>query len=217
MSCIRASFPTGPDPRWQFPDTSAPRPAGDRRPLLLGGAALAVIIVVGALVFWLTRPPGDTADTADTAVGTTTPAQDSAAQQDLMRLVPRGYPADSCRPAPLPDNARAAASCGPNTDAGGPLASTFTLAEDRAGLRSLFDRTVSSMQVRTCPGNIQSPGPWRRNATPEKVAGTLVCGLRDTTPTVAWTTDDDLMVAVAESGSGGPRLDQLYTWWSMHS
>ena len=38
-----------------------------------------------------------------------------------------------------------------------------------------FGAVVGDMQVVNCPGNIQSPGAWRRNATPQLVSGTLVC------------------------------------------
>ncbi|MDT5173757.1 MAG: hypothetical protein QOG37_1008 [Mycobacterium sp.] len=43
-----------------------------------------------------------------------------------------------------------------------------------------------------CPGNIQSPGPWRRNGTPQKTSGVLFGGIQESRPTVAWTDDDDL-------------------------
>ena len=68
-----------------------------------------------------------------------------------------------------------------------------------------------------CPGNIQSPGPWRRNATPQLVAGTLVCGFDENTSTVAWTTDSQLLLSEIQSGPQGPNMVQLYAWWSSHS
>jgi len=46
---------------------------------------------------------------------------------------------------------------------------------DKASLRPLFDDLLRGSTIVTCPGNIQSPGPWRRNATPQQVSGTLVC------------------------------------------
>jgi len=39
----------------------------------------------------------------------------------------------------------------------------------------LFDDPLRGSTIVTRPGNIQSPGPWRRNATPQQVSGTLVC------------------------------------------
>ena len=52
---------------------------------------------------------------------------------------------------------------------------------DKAALQTAFDGVTRGMAVVNCPGNIQSPGPWRRNATPQHVSGTLVCGFRDGT------------------------------------
>jgi hypothetical protein len=71
--------------------------------------------------------------------------------------------------------------------------------------------------VVNCPGNIQSPGPWRRNATPQQVSGTLVCGLQASRPTLAWTDDIVLLLGVVRADATGPTLDQLYAWWSTHS
>jgi hypothetical protein len=49
------------------------------------------------------------------------------------------------------------------------------LVAEKASLRPLFDDPLRGSTIVTCPGNIQSPGPWRRNATPQQVSGTLVC------------------------------------------
>jgi hypothetical protein len=69
-------------------------------------------------------------------------------------------------------------SCDANTDAGGPTSGTYTLTEDAAALRSAFDEVMSRSTTVVCPGNIQSPGAWRRNANPTAAAGTLYCGHR---------------------------------------
>src|SRR5690606_31609133 len=115
------------------------------------------------------------------------------------------------------NGALAQVSCDKNDDTGGPLTATYTLAKDGRALRELFDGVVNASAVVNCPGNIQSPGPWRRNATPEQTAGTLVCGFQQSRPTVAWTTDADLMVSEVQSGPQGPNMVQLYTWWASHS
>jgi hypothetical protein len=57
------------------------------------------------------------------------------------------------------------------------------LFEDDAALDAAFGAVVGNTRVVNCPGNIQSPGAWRRNATPQQVTGTLVCGFRDDVPT----------------------------------
>ena len=69
----------------------------------------------------------------------------------------------------------------------------------------------------TCPGNIQSPGPWRRNAAPDIVAGTLFCGTQEGQAVVVWTSDAQSLLNVTEAGAQGPSLDQLYAWWGTHS
>ena len=107
--------------------------------------------------------------------------------------------------------------CTQNTDAGGPPASTFTSFEDVAALQTAFGAVVADMRVVNCPGNIQSPGAWRRNATPQLVSGTLVCGYRGGVPTLAWTDNGKLMLASVDGAEKGPNLDQLYVWWSSHS
>jgi hypothetical protein len=69
----------------------------------------------------------------------------------------------------------------------------------------------------TCPGNIQSPGPWRRQATPQQISGTLVCSYRDGLASITWTTEAELLVSAVRADQRGPTLDQLYRWWSTHS
>ncbi len=109
------------------------------------------------------------------------------------------------------------AECGINSDPGGPTAAIFTLAVDKPALDAGLAGAIRPDSVVICPGNIQSPGPWRRNATPEQVSGTLVCGVQRDIPTVAWSDDQRLLLAVVRSDPPGPALDQLYAWWSSHS
>ena len=104
-----------------------------------------------------------------------------------MRMLPSGYSAGSCEPATTPPRALAKTVCTHNGDPAGPTAATYTLVAEKASLRPLFDDPLRGSTIVTCPGNIQSPGPWRRNATPQQVSGTLVCsyGLA----AVTWTTE----------------------------
>jgi hypothetical protein len=91
------------------------------------------------------------------------------------------------------------------------------LVRDKEALRIAFDEVVQTSTVVNCPGGIQSPGPWRHNATPNMISGTLVCGVRQSQPTVASTDDAKLLVSAVQSGPQGPALDQLYAWWPFHS
>ena len=105
--------------------------------------------------------------------------------------------------------------CTHNGDPAGPTATTYTLVAEKASLRPLFDDPLRGSTIVTCPGNIQSPGPWRRNATPQQVSGTLACSYRDGLAAVTWTPEANLLVSHADRA--GPALNQLYQWWSAHS
>ncbi|WP_235683224.1 hypothetical protein [Mycolicibacterium fluoranthenivorans] len=58
-------------------------------------------------------------------------------------------------------------------------------------------------------------GPWRRNANPAVVAGTLYCGIDGGEAVIAWTTDSELLLSVVEAD--GRSMDGLYRWRSTHS
>jgi serine/threonine-protein kinase len=72
---------------------------------------------------------------------------------------------------------------------------------------------ISSARTVICPGNIQSGGGWKHLATPTVTQGTVFCGIGDGRPLVAWTNDQQLLLATTQSQN----TDQLYTWWSAHS
>jgi serine/threonine kinase PknH len=223
--------PTGGEPLQPFTDFSssfAAPPSRDRSPAgtshrrtirrVIGSAAAAIVAVgiVGAVLMLRPDPagteveaPAEAADSGDSG--------DSGDLERLRRLLPSGFADEACQPdAPGPDTA-AQVVCGANTDAGGPATARFLLAAPGADLQVLLRSSLAGAEVVTCPGRIQSPGPWRRNATPNQVAGTLICATRGDLATVAWTTDEKNLVNVAAGGQNGPTLAQLYTWWSSHS
>jgi serine/threonine kinase PknH len=189
-----------------------------------GGRPVAVLAVVGGLVLvaalgfllfhLFSGSDGDTKASGGQDTPATAKPED---QQKLVRLLPVGYPAGACTQADLPKGALAKVSCSANADSGGPPSASYTLFPDTSALRSTFDGVVASARQVNCPGNIQSPGPWRRNAAPQVVAGTVFCGFRQDVPTVAWTNDAALVVSSVDGTSTGPSLDQLYAWWSSHS
>ena len=176
-----------------------------------------VVLTVAAIGGWLLlRPSGHTAPTAGpapaTAQGDPVPGPNQAR---LMRMLPSGYSPGSCEPATTPPRALAKIVCTHNGDPAGPTAATYTLVAEKASLRPLFDDPPRGSTIVTCPGNIQSPGPWRRNATPQQVSGTLVCsyGLA----AVTWDHRANLLVSDVHANRAGPALNQLYQWWSAHS
>ncbi|MCG5431378.1 hypothetical protein LV457_03620 [Mycobacterium sp. MYCO198283] len=222
--------PPAPPPAWStyFDAAAVPQPRrirrGRGRIVVIGAAVVLTLAGVAAGAYWLTRPDDDppaTSAPASQPGGSTTesdrPAADPAGQALLREFLPTGYPPDSCTPADAPAGADARLVCGPNTDPGGPVSSSYTLATDPAALAAALGDHMAGITVVGCPRNMQSPGPWRRNATPEKASGTLVCGFRGDRPTLAWTDDTQRVLATTESTPAGPNLDQLYTWWATHA
>lgn len=193
-----------------------------RKLLLRIGAAL--IVVVG-LITWMTNRSGsddlaadtDTSQSAAGASQPTTTVSSAEAQARLLKLLPSGYPLDTCTSSTPTGGAIAEVTCGRNTDVDGPPAATYALFADATALRRSFDNTVQATTVVNCPGRIQSPGAWHRTATPDKTAGTLLCGTRQGSPVLVWTNDANLVIGSLRTERNTPTLEQYYTWWSSHS
>lgn len=201
-----------------IPRQRAPRPAPSipLRPIVIG---VVTVILIGGIVALLAWFSGGADDTAGTPAPTpTTPAMsEDDARATLKGMLPAGYPPAACEPVATPKGALAKFGCEGNADAGGPVLATYTLVADAQALQKAFEDVIANSNVVNCPGAIQSPGPWRRNATPDKVAGTLFCGYQRDLPTLAWTNNEDLVVAAVRGDAQGPNLDALYRWWSLHS
>ncbi|OBF97895.1 hypothetical protein A5790_04385 [Mycobacterium sp. 852002-51152_SCH6134967] len=203
--------------------TVSPRPVQPRRnvkPLALG-AAVAGVAALAGLLFWLARPSEDNVQPAGPEEPTTTSGpQPTATSEDdarLLRLLPKGYRAGACEPTQAPEGVLSQVKCAQNDDPDGPVSATFSLVGDTMGLEKVFNETISAANRVDCPGNIQSPGPWRRNATPDSVSGQLYCGLVDGQPTVVWTDEERKTVSAVRAGPDGPTFPRLYAWWSSHS
>lgn len=219
--------PTGPGQPgnpWSAGPAGFPPPAtrvssNRHRVILLGAAGLAVAVAVAGVALWLRKPEVDETPAPTAAPPTTTSSApvDPEQQARLLRLIPAGYPAGACSPVGPPREAIAKVNCTNNADPGGPTSASYTLLKDKQALKTAFDDVVHTSAVVVCPGNYQSPGPWRRNAAPQIPAGTLVCGQHQNLPMVAWTTDEEQMLSVVRSKPGGPNLEQLYAWWTTHS
>ena len=203
------------------PLTVDPRAAASRAksfPIAPVAAAAIAAVIIAILAVWLLWPSPQAPEPSASAAPSSTPSPvNSQAQQRLRAELPPGYSSAACAPTDVPQTAVAKVGCTQNSDVGGPPTSEFTLYSEQAALAAAFGTVVGNSQVVNCPGNIQSPGPWRRNATPQLVSGTLVCGYRDGTPTLAWTDDAKLLLATIDGADVGPNLDQLYVWWSSHS
>jgi hypothetical protein len=190
----------------------------NRRPIVFFSIVAVVIAVVAGVIYWLVHPSSDDAESSTANQPTpSTPASADAKTQALMRLLPAGYPAGSCKPATTPKSGLAQVNCDTNSDPGGPVTATYSLVKDKASLDAAFNDVVGASARVNCPGNIQSPGPWRRNATPDRTSGTLFCGVQGDRPTIAWTDDARLVLSSVQAGPQAPTFDELYAWWSSHS
>ena len=200
---------------------------------MVGVAVLGATALAAGAVIWLTSrgnesaapaaepPTTSTATTTTTQKSTTTtppPAtRDPAAETALRGLLPAGYPPDACFPADPTEGARATFTCAPNRDPGGPTAARYSLMQSADALQRGCNKLVAESAPVICPGNIMSPGAWRHNATPDQVAGTVVCATRGTEQLVAWSTDDKLLLSAASSTNDASTLEQLFAWWGSHS
>ncbi len=229
----RSETPIGDAP--QIPDdrrspraVAGPPRQARRRPVWIAAGA-ATVLAAGAVVVWFGRsgsgedpPPLPASTQVSAAPAPTTPTPVTAVApvekpEAVLKLLPPGYGPGVCQPADsVPLGALAALECGPNADVGGPQRATVTLFADTGGLQRVFAQTVAGSEQQICPGRIQSPGPWRRNAAPEVPAGTLFCGTRQETALIAWTDDARTLLAVVESDTG-PSMQAMYDWWTTHS
>ncbi len=190
-------------------------------------AASIVVVLIVVTVWTFSGSDDEPADNANAAapspapVATTTREATTAPEPTvidprLIALLPRGYGPGVCRPVRAPRGAVAVAECGANDEAPDTTA-RYTLATDSQTLKVALNRRINSTATQVCPGNFMSPGPWRRNTNPGVPAGTLVCATDKDSPTVAWTLDEALLLAVITSTPTGPTLPDLYTWWTTHS
>ena len=211
-----ASGSSAPVGEWWNRFAEANQPRRSRLPLITAAIVALVVIVTVVVVHWLTTQPAKSNSTVNRSSAPTTqlgPSADPGVEDRLLHLLPPGYVPAECAPAVTTD-AMARIACGQSSNPRGPASATFSLVRDQAALRAAYNEIVQGLDVVSCPGGIQSPGPWHTNATPEQPSGTLVCGFKDDVATVAWTKDGDFLVSVISAARRGPTLDDLYQWWS---
>jgi serine/threonine-protein kinase len=193
-------------------------PRQTARPFL--AVAVLAVVILGAVAIWLLRPSHQAAHNANstvTSTGSTPNPSATETQARLFSLLPAGYAPGMCKPIAPPKDALAKVSCDKNSDPDGPPSATYTLFSDAAAQRDAFNRLVQESSVIECPGRIRSPGPWHRNATPDKTSGMLLCGLQQGNPLVSWTNHLELLIGVVHGEPQGPTVEQLYAWWTLHS
>ncbi|MGE2818251.1 protein kinase domain-containing protein [Mycobacterium heidelbergense] len=205
-----------PGPGSQPPWSTLRKP---RRRLFLVMAAILASLAVTGVAIWLPHSshPTPTDLAAHSTTSDTSELSPSAAGTRLLSLLPPGYPPGTCQPITPPTDALAEVSCGNNSEPDGPTSATYLQFSDASSLHGAFTRIIQASSIIECPGRIQSPGPWHRNATPDKTSGTLLCATQQANPTVAWTNDTEMLIGLVTTDPHGPTIDQLYAWWMSHS
>ena len=194
------------------------RPPRVQRPLVILWSIFAVVatiaVVLWVILLWPSPDPPEATNSPAAAADTTT-----AAAELLRRNLPPGYRPSDCTPTVEPAPTLAGLRCGPHPAIAEATTAHYTLYDATTDLDAAFAEVTSSTTATVCPGGYQSPGAWRRNASPERVAGTLLCGTNPAgQPMVAWTTASTLVLATIHADTPQtPTLEQLYTWWSSHS
>lgn len=183
---------------------------------MLAVVGLVVVVVLVAVIGWLVFRDDTSGESVSTARTSVDPAI-AEAESRLPSMLPAGYPAGSCTPTRPGGDGLAAMVCDQNIDSGGPVSGTYTMVRDKAALDSGLAAVIDATTTVECPGRIQSPGPWRRNAAPERVSGTLFCGYAGPQPVLAWTDDTKSVLGEVRGLESGPTMADLYTWWSSHS
>ncbi len=202
-------------PWWNEPFPAKPRPTRRRPATYIAAACAAVLAAVESARGYCWHPTTISTPTTTAQPHRSSTSRCRRAEPPAEPLAPQ-YPAGACAPAPPTGAAIAMVIC-KTADHVSPASASYVLTRDEPAMRATFDDIVHHLTLQVCPGRIQSPGPWRRNATPQQISGTLLCGAQAGQPTMAWTTDTDLLVSTIHADAAGPTLDQLYAWWSAHS
>lgn len=190
---------------WHFTPVVRRRGYRPTKPVVIGvGAVAAVALIIGG---WVALS-GDDEPPAPVS------HRNADAEAKLTALLPAGYATGVCNPVEPTRSATAEIHCGRNTGAYGPASASYSLFADPAALAAAFDQVVKAGKPVICPGNIQSPGPWHKGATPDVPAGTLLCTQLDNTPTVVWSTTDKLLLSMVSDPGG---FNQLNSWWTAHA
>jgi serine/threonine protein kinase len=182
-----------------------------------GAAVVLIVAALSSVIIWLLYPSQSTSSGSETTSAASTPTSSAAETPRLFGLLPRGYLPETCKTVAPQHNALATVSCDRNSDLNGPSSATYMLFADTTSLRGAFDQLVQASTVITCPGRIQSPGPWHRIATPDKASGMLLCATQGDGSALGWTDDAALLLGVVSAEPPEPSIDQLYMWWMSHS
>ncbi|OBK21689.1 protein kinase [Mycobacterium asiaticum] len=225
-----------PDPTPEPEPAPPPRPSGPsrtRRPaalsarlrnpwVLIGAIALVVLLLFAAQGIRLSLrsdSPSATKTSAVTSTPSTVTQPSGAASADalarLLSLLPLGYPAGTCKPFLPPKDALARVICDKNVDPGGPVRAIFTVFGETETLRQFFDGLLRTDIMVNCPGEEKSPTDWHHADSPQ-MGGRAFCAVQESSPSLVWTNEAQLVIALIQGDPGGPGLEQLDAWWKKH-
>lgn len=138
----------------------------------------------------------------------------TAAEEEVVGLLPPGYAASSCTRATNPfPNAIASLDCTDDANSETPDYARFTLYDKLDGLNADFAITIGGMALAPCPGGNASPGTWNYGPHLSQPGGRIACGSVEDQSDVVWTRDSQLLLATV---NGGPSLNDLYSWWQRY-
>jgi hypothetical protein len=175
---------------------------------------LGTLVGVGGIAMYSRNESVPTrADVRSVATHTVPTDEFSAAEQQLVGLLPPGYSGSACARAsdPFP-SAVASLDCSQNATSDSPTYARFTLYNDLDALYGDFQSTADGMALSPCPGgnNLPFPGTWSYDANGTQIGGKIVCGSVADRADIAWTRDPQLLLATV---NGGADLNGLYHWW----
>ncbi|WP_156296150.1 serine/threonine-protein kinase [Mycobacterium paragordonae] len=190
--------------------------------VLIGAIVLVVLLLLAAQGIRLSLRPSPTAAPRTTTVAPTTttsaaaPAMGSAdALARLLSLLPLGYAPGACKPFLPPKDALARVICDKNIDPGGPNRAVFTVFGETETLRQFFDGLLRTDIMVNCPDEAKSPAEWHHADSPQ-IGGRAFCAVQDSSPSLVWTNEAQLMIALTQGDPQGPTLEQLDAWWKKH-
>lgn len=226
-----------PGPR-QMP--APPPPSSSSTRLIIGAIASVVVVALAilAIVLLADRMPEGTSGAPESTTMTsgvptedlpaggvldgvgesTAPPADPADQQRLRELIPLDFSDVSCAATGrrADDGSSAALDCGASISRGA-NGSQFYLYSDEGALDEAFttyveDRELTELESDATCGELRG---WFDYTLSGSAVGRVACYVDgDGSATVAWTSTEYHVLAVAASGSGDDEgLNELFTWW----
>lgn len=162
-----------------------------------GSTSLGVLAVLSGFAF----PPH---------LGAVPTARFSLEEQQILRMLPFGFAANSCSTGGSPPaGSLASLDC-----VNGPLRGRFSVFADLDSMSRAFQSALtkfgSGNAPPPCPGLTNSPATWYYTVNSGQTAGQIVCGTFERVPNIGWTRNRQKLLLDVR---GGADLDSLFQWW----